>query len=54
MKRVCAWCNRDMGEKPDEGGDPRAITHGICEDWLERLFEDRRRKNALPFHILSN
>jgi hypothetical protein len=26
MKRLCAWCGEEMGEKPGEGE-----THGICE-----------------------
>ncbi len=36
MKRVCAWCHRPMGETPSGNGN-RSITHGICEDCLEKV-----------------
>ena len=28
MKRVCAWCNADLGER--EPLDDLRVTHGIC------------------------
>ena len=28
MRRVCAWCNRGMGEK--EPVEDKDITHGMC------------------------
>ena len=33
MKRVCAWCGRDMGE----GGPGEGVTHGICEDCFVKV-----------------
>lgn len=36
MKRVCAWCGKDMGEI--EPLDDDSITHGICDDCLLRNF----------------
>ncbi len=34
MKRICAWCDKDMGEKE---GEERSITHGMCEDCAAEL-----------------
>ncbi|MEN8142704.1 MAG: hypothetical protein ABFQ82_03790 [Thermodesulfobacteriota bacterium] len=31
MKKICAWCNKDLGEVPS-GPDANPITHGICPD----------------------
>lgn len=31
MKKICAWCNKDLGEVPS-GADANPITHGICPD----------------------
>jgi len=39
MKRVCAWCAKDMGEiTPEEPG----IIHGICEKWMEKQVQEGR------------
>ncbi len=37
MTRVCAWCNKILGEK--DGTDSR-ITHGICPACSEAAFEE--------------
>lgn len=34
MKRLCAWCARDLGDKP---GDTDVITHGICDDCADAM-----------------
>lgn len=31
MKRVCAWCKKDMGFIEDQMHDEHVITHGICD-----------------------
>ena len=31
MKKICAWCKKDLGEVPS-GPDANPITHGICPD----------------------
>jgi hypothetical protein len=31
LRVVCAWCGRDMGEKPGVPGEPGAISHGLCD-----------------------
>ncbi len=33
MKIMCAWCDKDMGEKDGKGIE--GISHGICEECLE-------------------
>jgi len=40
MKRVCAWCHRDLGQTPAENLDEQTVTHGICEDCAKRFLED--------------
>jgi hypothetical protein len=32
MKRICSWCEKDLGEKPGEGE-----THTICEPCKHKL-----------------
>lgn len=34
MKRVCAWCQKDMGEVPPL--EDTGTTHGICEDCFRK------------------
>jgi len=35
MKRVCAWCGKDMGER--EPLEDKSITHGMCEDCYKKM-----------------
>lgn len=35
IKRICAWCNKEMGEKEAEG---EGATHGICPECAEKNF----------------
>ena len=30
MTIICAWCKKDMGQKPPL--EKEVVTHGICED----------------------
>ena len=39
MKVVCAWCDKDMGEKDGKGVE--GISHGICEECLEKVLKER-------------
>ena len=44
MKIICAWCDKDMGEKAPY--QDHAITHGMCIDCQVRnVKEFRERKN---------
>ena len=37
MRRVCAWCGREMGEKPPY--DDPSITHSICDECLPKALK---------------
>lgn len=37
MKRVCAWCKKDLGEVPSGVAEERDITHGICNECLSNI-----------------
>jgi len=45
MNIVCAWCHKDMGEKDGEGID--GVSHGVCEECLNRLLERTRRTRTV-------
>ncbi len=45
MKRVCAWCKKEM-EAPLSGMANEAVTHGICEACADSFFSDAG--TALP------
>ena len=36
MKKICAWCNKDLGEVPSELGG-NSITHGICPECAKEV-----------------
>ena len=38
VKRICAWCGTDLGEKPWPAGSEYPITHGICEPCSVQLW----------------
>ncbi len=40
MKRVCAWCQEEMGEKPSQQLSEDSITHGICRRCANRIFAE--------------
>lgn len=35
MKIVCAWCNKNMGEKNGRGVE--GVTHGMCKQCLAKF-----------------
>ncbi len=37
MKKVCAWCQTDLGEIPSDRFSSDVITHGICPTCHDRL-----------------
>jgi hypothetical protein len=37
MKRICAWCNKFMGEVPHTTDDGDMITHSICAECADNL-----------------
>jgi hypothetical protein len=42
MKRVCSWCNAEMGIVQAKDFPETAITHGICEKCLNTYFGPRQ------------
>ena len=38
MKRVCAWCRKDLGRVESQASSENVITHGICGGCRENLF----------------
>lgn len=56
IKRICAWCNRDMGWASWENFDeslPR-ITHSMCEACYANILEDLESSNNQPMAINQN
>jgi hypothetical protein len=55
LKTMCAWCNRETGEKDDKGVN--GTSHGICKECFTRLMReledeihtDRGNKNDARF-----
>ncbi len=44
MKVICAWCNKDMGEKG--GNDVEEISHGVCKECLTRLLAETENESS--------
>ncbi len=40
MKVICAWCGKDLGEKPGCEDLDFPITHGMCDECAARMFEE--------------
>ena len=38
MKIVCAWCNKNMGEKNGRG--VKGVTHGICKQCFAKFMAE--------------
>jgi hypothetical protein len=38
MRKICAWCKKDMGMVPSVKNANGFISHGICEDCVNRIF----------------
>jgi hypothetical protein len=42
MKKVCSWCNIDMGTVSVESHFENAVTHGICRECVTTFFGPRQ------------
>lgn len=54
LKIVCAWCNKDMGEKPSQQS---GITHGICESCKQKALkklEQKKNKKCFDNHTIQD
>ena len=45
MKIMCAWCDKDMGEKDGEGIE--GVSHSICDVCLNRLESEIKHSLAI-------
>jgi len=57
MKRVCAWCNREMGVVAGSSHPDTEVSHGICEGCLDNLeFQQgvplQRYLDSIPVPVL--
>lgn len=40
MKRICAWCKKELPETEDESADPDfSVSHGMCEECKKKEYE---------------
>jgi PAS domain-containing protein len=46
MKRICAWCRKNLSGEEDDSGSDRVITHGICDQCQNNLWFQQ----GVPFH----
>ena len=44
MEIVCAWCDKDMGEKDGKGIE--GISHSICQECLAKLLAKIESKSS--------
>lgn len=44
MKRVCAWCGREL-DQPERPKDLQ-VTHGVCQDCRTRFFASSKAPKA--------
>lgn len=52
MRRICAWCKKDMGET--EPLDDPTVTHGICgpcEAAAMEEFEEEERQRREQYEV---
>lgn len=43
MRRICAWCKKELATGTAGGGADEPISHGICDDCATQLNSDPRR-----------
>ncbi|MBW2366090.1 MAG: hypothetical protein JRF25_13865 [Deltaproteobacteria bacterium] len=43
MKKICAWCGKDMGSTSLADDQPDLITHSICEMCSRNIFSQMGR-----------
>ena len=51
MKRVCAWCGREL-EQPERREDLQ-VTHGVCLECRGRFFATTKAKEADAGHVIE-
>lgn len=46
MRKICAWCKKDMGTVPSLNNSDGIISHGICEECVDRVFAQQGIRQA--------
>ena len=44
VKRICSWCNKDMGVADFFSNVEGAVTNGICDKCLEKMDEELEKE----------
>lgn len=42
MKRICAWCRKELGSAEATARLDACITHGICDECSAKIFEPKK------------
>jgi hypothetical protein len=42
MRKICAWCKKDMGNAPSGNNTDGIVSHGICEECVDRIFAQQQ------------
>ena len=37
MRKICAWCKKDLGIVPTVNNSDGIVSHGICEECVDRI-----------------
>jgi hypothetical protein len=37
VKKVCPWCNKEIGSAGYKSTDPNEVSHGICPECLKKM-----------------
>lgn len=45
VRRICAWCNKDLGLADYTMKEPGRITHAMCEECNKRELGKMRKKS---------
>jgi hypothetical protein len=45
VRRVCAWCQKDLGLADYTSKEAGLVTHAICEECLEKEFKKHAQRH---------
>lgn len=49
MRKICAWCKKNMETIPSIRKSDTIISHGICAECVEKAFAQQRMGGLTPF-----
>ena len=47
MKRICAWCNKELGTKEASASAKGMVTHGICQKCYDEVIGEMNDGNTI-------